>query len=256
MSDDELSPEAANLIATVRAERTLTADQRERSYGRIGVGIGVAASGVFAARTAAAAGTSASTAPAAATTTAVVAVKWWVIAGLLAVASAAGVGAYVATRSPVPDPDSPDARSVQARPAPVQQPAVHEPAPAEPSPKAAAADSPPTADAIENVAPQPVSLAPSSRKAARPAADTLAEEVGLLHQARAALHADSASALALATRHEHRYPRSQLAAEREVVMILALCDLGRATEARRRAASLSSRSPALAALKGSCAERR
>ncbi len=250
MSDhDELSPEAASLLAAVRAERTLTAEQRERSYARIGVGIGVATSGVFAARTAAAASSSASTAPAA-TTTALVAAKWWLLGGLLAAMGAAGVGAYVAA-------------STDATPAPTAlTPTLQAPAPAEPAPPAANKPqldtTPPT---VEKVAPQ----APSSRKAVRPpeapsagisAADALAEEVGLLHQARAALHKDSTKALTLASRHEQRYPRSQLAAEREVVMILALCDLGRASEAQRRAASLSSRSPALAALKGSCAERR
>ncbi len=55
---------------------------------------------------------------------------------------------------------------------------------------------------------------------------------------------------------ERRFLRSQLGAEREVVTILALCSLGRANEAQRRAAALASRSPALTGLEGSCAERR
>lgn len=282
MSDDELSAEARNLIAAVRAERTLSKTERDRSYARIGVGIGVAASGVFAARSAS--GASSSAGAATAGHALVIGAKWWVIGGLLVTAGAAGIGAYAGSRRGVTEHDTNLSPStfdrVEDRANPREVPTLEVTLPAPSS----SAHSPPSSKegevplrgsrgASRRTEPEerpskirgPNASAPSSAisqgsarsgNAPSVATATTADDVLLLHQARAALRSNPAKAVTLARNHEQRYPRSQLGAEREVVMILGLCSLGRTSEAQRRAAALASRSPALSALEGSCAERR
>jgi hypothetical protein len=58
-----------------------------------------------------------------------------------------------------------------------------------------------------------------------------------------ALATDPARALALATEHEQRFPRGALGQEREVIAVGALVALGRAPEARARAARFVERFP-------------
>jgi hypothetical protein len=262
MSDEELSAEARNLIASVRAERTLSPAERERSYARIGVGIGVAASGVFAARSASAAGSSGA---AAAGQSLVLATKWWVIGGLLVTAGAAGLGAYAGSRSGASERAQSLSPPKLEAPAPSLLPPVEPrmegPLPISTSSAPAPIDAERKAGKVKGAsAPVPPGGNASPRLPATTTSAvttaTSAEEVLLLHRARAALRSNPAHAASLARRHEQRYPRSQLAAEREVVTILALCGLGRTSDAERRAKALASRSPALAALEGSCAERR
>jgi hypothetical protein len=258
MSEDQLSPEASELIATVRAERTLSKAARERSYARIGVGIGVTASGVFTSRTVAGAGSSAGApgiTPAAAVVT-----KWWVLGGLLVMAGAAGLGGYIGSRAGDSEKGAQQLQAPEGRvrlALPPDERETPKPAPLAPAP----------APAPEQAVPEhertPLKASPvlppvrgSSRSTSAAITATTAEEVMLLSKSRASLRSNPANALALATRHERDYPRSQLAAERQVVMILALCELGRTSEARRKSAALASRSPALTALEGTCAERR
>ena len=66
---------------------------------------------------------------------------------------------------------------------------------------------------------------------------------------------DAATALALVEQHAREYPDSALAQTRPITRIRALCQLGRAAEARDEAALLRARDPALAqdALAGTCA---
>jgi len=73
--------------------------------------------------------------------------------------------------------------------------------------------------------------------------DTLAVEAKLLNQAHAAMAADPQKALAIASEHAKRYPRGQLAAERELIVIQALVKLGRTHEAETRGRALRKSSP-------------
>lgn len=73
--------------------------------------------------------------------------------------------------------------------------------------------------------------------------DTLAVEAKLLNQAHAAMPADPRKALAIAGEHAKRYPRGQLAAERELIVIQALVKLGRTHEAEARGRALRKSSP-------------
>lgn len=79
---------------------------------------------------------------------------------------------------------------------------------------------------------------PSAPAAAAAPVDTLAEETRLLSaSARAAKAGDFDGALALLGEHESRFPRGQLADERDVQRISVLCSAGRDADARRRASS-------------------
>lgn len=70
-------------------------------------------------------------------------------------------------------------------------------------------------------------------------ADSLVEEVALLRAARAALkRGDAVGSLSFLDRHEASYPRGKLQPERLVTRVLALCELGRVSEARTAAAKL------------------
>ena len=65
-----------------------------------------------------------------------------------------------------------------------------------------------------------------------------------MDSARAALErGDAAATLKVVARHERRYPRGLLVQEREAMGIRALAMLGRADEARHRAALFRSRFP-------------
>jgi hypothetical protein len=72
-----------------------------------------------------------------------------------------------------------------------------------------------------------------------PKADELMEEAALLHQAQSAWRAgQSAEALKLANQHAQRFPRSQLANERDVLRVLSLCKLGQKSAAKQVGARL------------------
>ncbi|WP_437946740.1 hypothetical protein WME98_38430 [Sorangium sp. So ce296] len=102
-------------------------------------------------------------------------------------------------------------------------------------------------------APAPVARREAPRNA-RPAAptpdaiaavdnDDLVRESNLVDQSRAALAQDPAAALAALARHEADFPKGRLAEEREFIAIRALMRLGRADEARARAAAFVARYP-------------
>lgn len=97
----------------------------------------------------------------------------------------------------------------------------------------------PTERARRPSAPRPaVSASPSSA-----AADALLEEAQSLERVRARVAADPAGALRSLAEHHQRFPRAQLAAEREYLTIDALKRLGRREEARARAQAFLARYP-------------
>jgi hypothetical protein len=80
----------------------------------------------------------------------------------------------------------------------------------------------------------------SARPSARPSAsasttDTLAEELLLIEKARGGLDANPTVALASIDEHARRFPRGQLAPEREYLRLRALRRMGRVDEAKTRA---------------------
>jgi hypothetical protein len=159
-----------------------------------------------------------STAPAAASA---IAVK---VAAAIVVISAAGGGLFLGlpTQRPPPRPAATAAMpSAAVPPAPVDN--VSE----------SASSAVTRAEAVEKRAP----VAP------RPAA-RLAEEVAILSQASAALHAGRpAAALKTLDEHWRKFPRGALGQERSSARIQALCALGRTNEARAELARLARTSP-------------
>jgi TolA-binding protein len=73
--------------------------------------------------------------------------------------------------------------------------------------------------------------------------DALAGEAKLLNDAHAAMATDPRTAYALASEHAKRYPRGQLAAERELILVQALVKLGRVAEAEARGRALRKSAP-------------
>lgn len=127
-------------------------------------------------------------------------------------------------------------------------PALSTPLPAIAPPGPSAAPDPSAAPAAPSAAPEPVlSAAPAAtllpKKASseplKQAASGGPSEPALLEQARRALSASPATALALAGQHAARFPHGVLAQEREVIAIEALRRLGRNAEADRRAAAFA-----------------
>jgi hypothetical protein len=76
-----------------------------------------------------------------------------------------------------------------------------------------------------------------------PTEDPLEREGRLLQSAGASVDADPRSALAGLDQHEREFPRGQLAAERELLAVQALRNLGRNDEARARGEALIARFP-------------
>lgn len=105
----------------------------------------------------------------------------------------------------------------------------------EASDSARAAEPARAADAASEDPPDPSAPAATSRAPVVQPADTLAAEQALLEQARAAVATDAAAARAPLTEHERRFPRGQLAEEREALLVLALARAGETTAARKRA---------------------
>jgi hypothetical protein len=69
------------------------------------------------------------------------------------------------------------------------------------------------------------------------AADTLAAESDLISRARASLASSPSATLSAVDEHAARFPRGELALERDYLRIRALRGLGRAAEARAHATS-------------------
>ena len=142
-----------------------------------------------------------------------------VVAGALALLTPSEKG-------PVPAP-SPAAMNSAApaplEPAPAPSPETEAPAEAKPAPASAARATP--------------AEAPSASE------DALAGEAKLLNQAHAAMATAPQQALAIAGEHAKRYPRGQLAAERELILVQALVKLGRTREAEARGRALRKSTP-------------
>jgi hypothetical protein len=134
-------------------------------------------------------------------------------------------------------PEAPTAAAPSSAPSVTVDPAASE------EPTAAPVElAPPLVRELESE-PEP---SPSGKKAGPPPIasapkpnDELAEEAALLHRAQSAWRAgQSAQALELANQHATRFPRSQLANERDVLRVLSLCKLGRAEAAKKVGARL------------------
>jgi TolA-binding protein len=151
-------------------------------------------------------------------------VPWLVAGGAVVVV---GALALVAGRAPAPTaaPSPPLTNSAPAPAAPdaVQPAAPEAPAPSERKPSPAASARP--------------------AEAASSSGDALAGEAKLLNQAHAAMASDPQKAHAIASEHAKRYPRGQLAAERELILVQALVKLGRAREAEARGRALRKSTP-------------
>lgn len=187
--------------------------------------------------------------------------------GVLGVGIAIGIGlaVWVANRStdaPTLEPAAPSTAAVGRASAPTETILVDDDradeATAPPASVSTEADT-----TSEARAPRP-STSGSARRAEPQAAPTtgeigpistggtLAEEVALMGEARAALaRGDATAALAALDRHADRFPHGTLASERDVVRITALCDAGRDGEARIAAAAAGTR-PAVARALSRC----
>ena len=143
---------------------------------------------------------------------------WLLIGGTVALAGTAALRRH--DRAPRPS---------AAPPAPIVAPRA-EPPPTLPPDR-------PEAPARTDVARPPISATRSEGE------DALVGEARLLNEAHRALAADAKRALALAHEHARRYPRGQLAAERELIEIQALVKLGRRRDAEARAETLRRTAP-------------
>jgi hypothetical protein len=145
----------------------------------------------------------------------------WLLGGAVAFG---GVAAY---RSGRVEPGAPK----PAAPAPALAPA---PEPIAPAPPALARAAEPPSRAV-------ATRAPASRVAT--AEDGLVGEERLLNEAHEALAASPRRALALAQSHARRYPHGQLVAERDLITIEALVELGRRPEAEALGRDLRKTAP-------------
>lgn len=123
-------------------------------------------------------------------------------------------------------------------PVPTSQPEAPVAVPAPPAPVAP----PPQVEAAPAPAPEAEAPTPAPKAVAKPEA-AAPSEAELLEQARSALKADPARALARANQHAARFPGGALVQEREVIAIKALRQLGRASEADRRAEAFAKAFP-------------
>jgi hypothetical protein len=215
MSDD-LSPDARRLVDLARKARTPGEEDKLRIAERLAVPLAAGA----------AIGTAVGTAKAGASSSifASLGAKVAAVVGVSAVTAAVVLG-QVGTR---PGPSAVPPPSTLATPAP----------PVVPKAEAVVPQTPP-----EDAPVTPESLAPSKptppgSHSVKPA-DELAQEAALLHEAQAAWRAgQSAQALELANQHAQRFPRSQLANERDVLRVLSLCKLGQTQAAKQVGARL------------------
>jgi TolA-binding protein len=153
---------------------------------------------------------------------------WLIAGGTVVVAGALALGAQPA-RPPGAAPSPPATNS---------------------SPAVVAPDAVPAATASEaQLAPEPKRVPAANARHAAPAEaassseDALAGEATLLNQAHAVMASDPRKAHEFASAHAKRYPRGQLAAERELILVQALVKLGRVREAEARGRALRKSAP-------------
>lgn len=218
MSDD-LNPETRRLVDLARQARTPGEGDKLRIAERLAVPLAV---GI-------AAGSAATTAKATGVAAAAKASGLGLGAKLAALVAVGAVGAAVIVSQTDSTPELPP---TPTRVAPPPAPVAPNVAPAEP--EAVTPEQLPEAER----APAPKTATPSGQPSIK-SGDALAEEAALLHQAQAAWRAgQSAQALALANQHAQRFPRSQLANERDVLRVLSMCKLGQVQTAKQVGARL------------------
>lgn len=188
-----------------------------------------------------------------------------VVAIVLATSSEAPKSASVAAPAPTSEPATPEptsalatsepatpkptsalATSAPPTPKPTSAPAIPAPvATSEPKPALAAPEPEP---ATPEVAPTPA-LVPAPERTPQEAAptpepaDPVAERT-LITRARVAIRdGDASAALAVLTEHMRRFPRGELAEERDALRVHAFAAAGRHSEARRARARFLSRHP-------------
>jgi hypothetical protein len=154
----------------------------------------------------------------------------WLIAGSAIVV--AGAFGLLTERAPRPGAAASPVATVSS-PAAVTVDAV---VPAAPAPEMQPPAEKPRASATSAGHPAPAEAASSAE-------DALAGEAQLLNQAHAAMASDPRKAHAFASTHAKRYPRGQLAAERELILVQALVKLGRVREAEARGRALRNSAP-------------
>ncbi|WP_438037027.1 hypothetical protein [Sorangium sp. So ce204] len=168
-------------------------------------------------------------------------------AALTVIASASGPSAAAPTKAPPrpaePGLDGPGHAVSEAGGGAAREPSSATAPHGELLPRASAAA--PRADEAAIPAPGAPSggAPPSASPPSAGAAGEAETEVQLLHRAQDALATDAGSSFALTVEHARRFPAGALAQEREIIAIRALLALGRAAEARARAASLLERFP-------------
>lgn len=227
----ELSPEAKRFVDEVRDLDDPSRADEARIRGALAAAIAAQGATIASGTAAAASGTGA------------VALKI-ALAGALVVGAASAVVYTVLpeTRDEIADRRSTPPPVQQPTPAPEPEPeselepAIEPESGIEPAPTPIEAARPiaptPRVIAIEPPPPVvPVVTPPVTTPEEAPPADTLAEELELLRAANRALAADPAAALARVDEHRARFERGQLATDREVVRVLALCALGRTSDA-------------------------
>jgi len=156
----------------------------------------------------------------------------WLVAGGVVVVAGGLALLTLRDRRPVATPGHPPATAVTAAIAVDEAPVA-----------AAAAAAKPSSEAKPR-SPAPSSLrAPPAETTSATVEDALAGEAKLLNQAHAAMATDPQTALNIAGEHAKRYPRGQLAAERELILVQALVKLGRAREAEARGRALRKSAP-------------
>jgi hypothetical protein len=164
--------------------------------------------------------------------------------GVAVIVVAALIGGGLALRRHPQVSETPPAA---AAPPPVTSVAIAEPA-APPS-----AETPAAASPAETAKPRST---PSSRRLEQDS-DTLDRELALMKRAQAALASgDPSSSLSLLDTHAATFPRGALSEEREVTRVLALCALGRTSDAKaaaKRFERAAPRSMHLARIHSSCA---
>jgi len=239
------------LVAAARSARTPTPRDRNRVYRKLGralTGVGLVAA------TGAAAGEN------------VVRASWmlwakWTAPVVLAISAATAPRLYTQFhRTEVAHHEAATAALPNANPT-IGAPAVCPPAPAPADVPATDEPAPPPVVTQNATKPGPKTSSDRQRNQSRQieAVDDLGDDASLLRQAYSAWRkGDATRALALATDHARRYPKSQLRSERDGLRALALCALDRTSEARRVAKNLAvsaPTSPVLATLADSCVGR-
>lgn len=250
-----LSPEDEDLLASARVGLEPTSDDKKRVRGAIAAHVGLAASLSSTAGAAGAGAASTTGTTVAAASSAGGLGKITMVLAALAITAGVGVGGFVATRPEVP-------RAPVAAPVETTSPPVLGPAPVERAPLAATPPVP-SATSEERTGPKaPPKVPPhatvSVTSTAPPANESsLSVETHLVRDATAALQrGDAAGALAALEDHARRFPHGVLAEERDAQRVLALCALGRTSEAKSRASRFAEQHPRSALtgkVRGSCA---